>query len=144
VRLAILLIGQFDPMQEARVAEVRLRSDTVYLRGLSATEAREYLQKTVGRCFDDAAADAAVRSPAARNFLDLQEYLIGLMDRALMNGSERVTADIVGEREAEQAEIIDRNALLKAALGKRKRDFGSAQSNGSAQSKEAICQASVG
>lgn len=120
LRVAMVLIGQFDPMQEARVSEVRLRSDTVYLRGLSASEASEYIERTVGRSFEPEAADMASRSPAGRNFLDLQEYLIGLMARAMMTGLARVTTGLIGETESEQADTADRNEMLKAALSKRR------------------------
>ena len=110
---AVVLIGQSDPMNKAGVSEVRLRSDTVHLQGLTANEVRKYVEKTVGRVFSGKAIKAISLLPESENYLDLQSVLLSLMARALIEGHEEVQYDDVlkefgGEQFAslEKADIV--------------------------------------
>lgn len=87
-----VLVGQYDPMRKRGVDEVRLRSDSAHMKGLSTAEAREYVSATVGEHIDADALDALSRLPAARNYLDLQEAVITVMGKALAMGQDKVTA----------------------------------------------------
>lgn len=87
-----VMIGQYDPMRKKYVDEVRLRSDTVFMKGLTDSEVREYIRGTVGRHFDADAVEAAARLSCSRNYLDLQEMLLHLMGRAVELGGKSVTS----------------------------------------------------
>lgn len=87
---SVVLIGQSDPMNKAGVSEVRLRSDTVHLRGLSADEIRNFARKTVGSVFSHKAIEAVSLLPEAENYLELQAVLLRLMGRALAEGRKEV------------------------------------------------------
>jgi type II secretory pathway predicted ATPase ExeA len=87
----VVMVGQYDPMRKRYVDEVRLRTDTVIMKGLTQAEACGYVKATVGRCFEDDAAEAVSRLETARNFLDLQEAIVHLMARAMQHGQKKVT-----------------------------------------------------
>jgi len=91
--LAVVLIGQFDKLKTANLAECHrgVRSDTYKLQGLAPSEARLYVNETVGECFEPEAVKALSELPDARNFLDLQEAIITLMQAGLSSGTKRVT-----------------------------------------------------
>jgi type II secretory pathway predicted ATPase ExeA len=86
-----ILVGQYDPMSKKGVDEVRLRSDSVLMKGLAASEVVDYVKGTVGDHFDADAIDALSRVGTSRNFLELQEACVTLMERALAMGETRVT-----------------------------------------------------
>lgn len=88
----VVMIGQYDPMRKRYVDEVRLRTDTVFMKGLTSSEIKAYIKGTVGKYFADDAAEAIADLDSARNFLDLQEILINLMAKALQNGTRKVTS----------------------------------------------------
>lgn len=88
----VVMVGQFDPMRKRNVDEVRLRTDTVQMRGLTDSEVREYVKNTVGKHFETDALDAVSRLGGARNFLDLQDILIVLLGKAVEYGQKKVTA----------------------------------------------------
>jgi uncharacterized NAD-dependent epimerase/dehydratase family protein len=73
------------------VDEVRLRTDSVKMKGLTQDEARQYIMQTVGKSFDEDAAEAVSRLEVARNFGELQEAIIHLMARALQHGLKKVS-----------------------------------------------------
>jgi type II secretory pathway predicted ATPase ExeA len=87
-----VLVGQYDPTHKKGVREMGLRSDPISMKGLSTGEAREYVQATVGEHFEPDAIEAFSRLDAARNFLECQEALVAVMEKALATGSKRVTA----------------------------------------------------
>ncbi len=87
----VLMIGQYDPMTKRGVDEVRLRTDTVKMKGLAPIEAKQYVLQTVGKNFEDDAAEALSRLEVANNYGELQEAIINLMNRALQHGSKKVT-----------------------------------------------------
>lgn len=91
--LAVVLIGQFDKLKTANLAECHrgVRSDTYKLQGLAPSEARLYVNETVGECFEPEAVKALSELPDARNFLDLQEAIITLMQAGLSSGTKKVT-----------------------------------------------------
>lgn len=88
----VVMVGQYDPMRKRNVDEVRLRTDTVHMKGLTDSEVREYVKNTVGRHFEADASEALSRLPGTRNFLDLQEVLLNLLGRAIEFGLKKVTA----------------------------------------------------
>lgn len=88
----VVMVGQYDPMRKKHVDEVRLRSDIVYMKGLTESEIREYIKNTAGKHFEADALDAISRLNNARNFLDLQEILINLLGKAVELGQKKVTA----------------------------------------------------
>jgi type II secretory pathway predicted ATPase ExeA len=85
---AVILVGQSDCVQKAGLAEVRLRTETVHMHGLTAGEVREYVAGTVGARFEPGAVEAVAAHSGARNYLDLQELLIGV----LADGRDQATA----------------------------------------------------
>ncbi|MEK6744262.1 MAG: AAA family ATPase [Nitrospirota bacterium] len=87
----VVMVGQYDPMSKRYVDEVRLRTDSVKLKGLTRDESKQYLLQTVGKSFEDDAAEAISRLEVARNFGTLQEAAINLMGRAMQHGSKKVT-----------------------------------------------------
>lgn len=87
----VVMVGQYDPMRKRYVDEVRLRTDTVGMRGTTPAEAKDFVLHTVGRHFEDDAAEALGRLDVARNFLDLQEAIITLMARAMQHGRRQVS-----------------------------------------------------
>lgn len=91
--LSVILIGQFDKLKTANLAECHrgMRSDTYKLQGLAPSEARNYINETVGQNFEPEAVKATSELAEARNFLDLQEAVITLMQAALSNGTKMVT-----------------------------------------------------
>lgn len=88
--LSIILIGQFDKLKTSNLQEVRLRTDTYKLKGLAPSEVVRYINETVGDHFEDEAIKAISELPVAKNFLELQEALVTLMDSALRNSSKKV------------------------------------------------------
>ena len=92
---AVVFIGQSDPMNKAGVSEVRLRSDTVHLQGLTVNEVKKYVEETIGRVFSSKAIKAISLLPESENYLDLQSILLSLMGRALAEGHAEVQYDDV-------------------------------------------------
>jgi len=89
---SVIMISQYDPMRGKAVEEMKLRSDTVQMQGLTAAETREYVRMTVGKHFEDDAIEAVGEVSYAQNFLDLQIGIVGFMVRALSDGREKVQA----------------------------------------------------
>lgn len=87
----VVMIGQYDPMRKKYVDEVRLRSDTVFMKGLTDSEVREYVRNTVGKSFEPDAIEAVSRLTGNRNYLDLQEIVLALMSKALELGQKKVS-----------------------------------------------------
>ncbi len=94
---AVILIGQSDCTQRAGLSEVRLRTETVHMHGLTKSEVAAYIAQTVGRAFSAEASARIAALPGSQNYLDLQEILIGCMANALAEGRDQVeTADVDG------------------------------------------------
>ena len=93
----IVLIGQSDPMNRAGVSEVRLRTDMIRMQGLSANEAGHYVKSILGKHCSVAAADLIGDLPQARNYLELQEVCIHLLNTALAAGRDQVLEEDVKE-----------------------------------------------
>lgn len=117
--LTIVLIGQRDPLAVPALEEVALRTKTVRLAGLSEEEARTYIANTVGRVWDDAAAQALAGDQAARNYLDFQEAIIASMDQALAEGRKRVElSDVYHATGAGLRGMIEAAGLTQAEVAK--------------------------
>jgi type II secretory pathway predicted ATPase ExeA len=111
----IILVAQSDPMNRAGVSEVRLRSDLVRMQGMSANEAGHYIRSTVGKHFDAAAVDALAELPQARNYLELQEVAIELLNTALADGREQVNSEDVKRISCQQPQPVPKTAPRKQA-----------------------------
>lgn len=132
----IVLVAQSDPMNRAGVSEVQLRSDVVYMQGLSANEAAHYVRSTIGKHFDEAAIEALAELPPARNYLELQGLCIELLNIALAAGRDQVTVDDVrsistpdaapiprGQARSKQAAApVSGTSALKSVLDRRTGD----------------------
>lgn len=115
-----VLLGQSDPMNKPGVAEVRLRSDTVRMHGLSKKEIAGYVREVMGRVFEDDAAGAVSQLSATDNFLDLQNRLIALMGSAAVAGRDTVTIEDIMESGKEEKAYIpgpDKDRKQTARLG---------------------------
>lgn len=93
----VVFVGQSDPMTKAGVSEVRLRSDSVYMQGLTGSEITAYITDTVGSLFSENVAEDVAAMSGARNFLDLQDRIYTLMARAVVNGRDHVVKEDVAE-----------------------------------------------
>ena len=124
----VIMLGQCDPMRKPGVDEVRLRTDTIYMKGLTQCEAKGYTTEVVGKCFEDAAIEALSRLKSARNFLDLQEMLVALMEKALEYGHKKVTPfeifdmfggglkELIKDADISLAELSDATGISKATI----------------------------
>ncbi|MEN6375353.1 MAG: ATP-binding protein [Smithella sp.] len=91
----VILVAQSDPMNRAGVSEVRLRTDMVRMQGLSANEAEHYVKSTVGKHFTEEALELLSDLPQVRNFLELQELCVHLLNIALADGRDQVSEEDV-------------------------------------------------
>jgi type II secretory pathway predicted ATPase ExeA len=87
----VIMVGQYDPLKKRHVDEVRLRSSSVTMKGLTDREVLAYVDATVGDRFEASAVVALARLDGSRMYLDLQEILINLMASALQRGKKLVT-----------------------------------------------------
>ena len=116
---AVVLIGQSDPMNKAGVSEVRLRSDTVHLQGLTVNEIENYVKKTVGRVFSTKAIKAISLLPESENYLDLQSVLLRLMGRASAEGHGEVQYDdVLKEFGSEQIASLEKADIVSLTNAK--------------------------
>jgi hypothetical protein len=93
----IIFVGQSNPMNKAGVAEVRLRSDSVQMQGLTDKEIRAYMEDTLGGMFSQEAVDDVALMPDARNFLNLQSIMLDLLSSAVSNGRDSVIREDVDQ-----------------------------------------------
>ena len=124
----VIMLGQCDPMRKPGVDEVRLRTDTIYMKGLTQCEAKGYATEVVGKCFEDAAIEALSRLKSARNFLDLQDMLVALMEKALEYGHKKVTPfeifdmfggglkELIRDADISLTELSDATGISKATI----------------------------
>ena len=124
----VIMLGQCDPMRKPGVDEVRLRTDTIYMKGLTQCEAKGYTTEVVGKCFEDAAIEALSRLKSARNFLDLQETIVALMEKALEYGHKKVTPfeifdmfggglkELIRDADISLTELADATGISKATI----------------------------
>jgi type II secretory pathway predicted ATPase ExeA len=113
---SVVLVGQSDPMNKPGVAEVRLRTDSVQMHGLSAREIQHYLQITVGAVFSEEAAAEVARQPNTSNFLDLQHLLVQAMGRALAAGRDKVESEDVCSEASKQRAATKGKIRVKNAV----------------------------
>ncbi len=110
---SVVLVGQSDPMAKRGVSEVRLRSDSVFMRGLTQAEVAGYVQATVGKVFTDDAIQRVAGLTESTNFLDLQEVLVCLMGDMLATGAEQITESAVDAMFSIAQESVPRVAVKK-------------------------------
>ena len=91
--LGILLLGQRD--NTARIDEVRLRADHLWLEGLTPAEARRAIGAALGKAIESQAAARLSKSPYARNWLDLQALADACLADALSHAERSVTVGAV-------------------------------------------------
>lgn len=124
----VVMLGQCDPMRKPGVDEVRLRTDTIYMKGLTQAEIGGYANEVVGKCFEDGAIEALSRLKPARNFLDLQDIIVSLMGKALEYGHKKVTPfeifdmfggglkELIRDANITLAELADATGISKATI----------------------------
>lgn len=83
----VLLLSQ-RPL--GAVPEVALRTDSVRLAGLSATEAAAALRSALAGCADEDAMEALARRPEAANWLDLRALADRAAEAAAARGARRI------------------------------------------------------
>ena len=91
--LGIALIGQRDKTRD--IDEVRLRSDQLWLEGLTQKEITLAVRAATGKLFNDAAMQAIVDSGAGANWLDLQAVVDACLAAAKAQGFSRIDARCV-------------------------------------------------
>jgi type II secretory pathway predicted ATPase ExeA len=116
----VIMVGQFNPFRQPGLDEVRLRTDRVEMRGLLPKEIKEYIGHTVGRCFEDDAAEAVGRiTGCAQNFLELQHLLCRLLDTALRHGHKKVRAiDVFAATGGGLAEVLKKADISQADIAR--------------------------
>jgi type II secretory pathway predicted ATPase ExeA len=115
----IIMLAQYNPMRKPGVDEVRLRTDTINLKGLTGSEIKTYIKTTVGRYFDTEAIDAITELENARNYLELRAMLVDLMAKALQNGSKNVTClDVFELYGGGLAQVIKRAGITQSEIEK--------------------------
>lgn len=87
----VVMVGQYDPMTKRGVDEVRLRTDTVKMKGLAPAEAKSYISQVMGKHFEEDAAEALSRLDISNLYGELQGAIVNLLNRALQHGSKKVT-----------------------------------------------------
>lgn len=105
---SVVLVGQSDPMAKRGVSEVRLRSDSVHMRGLTRAEVAGYVKATVGRVFTDGAVQRFASLAESSNFLELQELLVCLMGDMMGAGEDEVSETAVEEMFSVHQETVPR------------------------------------
>ncbi len=123
--LGIILVGQKDKMQG--VDEVRLRSDPLWLEGLSASEAAIALSRVVGKVADKEAIARLASGTDARNWLDLQALVDACLARTIARGETTITAECVddllspaNQQSAPAVKAPDQDAVNAALKGGRR------------------------
>lgn len=119
---SVIMPGQSNPLEKAGVSELRLRSDAVYMTGLSTAEILGYLGATVGSILESGVPELIAQRQESRNFLDLQKTVLSGMFAAMTAGRKAVSAGDVGavvEKQAETVEMKPRKGVLAAVLQKR-------------------------
>ena len=91
--LGIVLIGQHDKTRG--IDEVRLRSDQLWLEGLSTKEIAAAVRSATGQLFDAAAVQAIANSGQGTNWLDLQAIVDACLVAAKAQGLARIDAQCV-------------------------------------------------
>lgn len=95
--LSVVLIGQSDAMSRAGLSEVRLRSDTVRMGGLTPAECTRYTGDTLGEIVHPEAREKIAAIPECRNYLDLQSLLIRAMAQAMAAGRSEVLPEDIAD-----------------------------------------------
>ena len=129
----VVLVGQSDPMTRPGVSEVRLRTDCVRMHGLSTDEAAGYVKATLGKHFEQTAIEALATMPQAKNFLELQDLCIAVLNQAFAAGHDRVSIEDVRAISSDNQTVLPRsltrskassavsgNDALKSALSRRR------------------------
>ena len=103
--LGVVLIGQRDPTHA--VDEVRLRSDRLWMEGLTEREAKRALEAALGSVVEPQAAGLVSKHSGARNWLGLIESAERCLAQAAAKGTRRVTVQVARDAlgaAAEEAE----------------------------------------
>jgi len=110
---SVVLVAQSDPMMKPGVSEVRLRSDTVHMQGLTTDEISGYTRSTVGEIFTDDAINKIAELLEARNFLNLQNMLVSLMAGMIYSSAEKVDMDAVINEFDNNAKVMKKRPAVK-------------------------------
>ena len=112
----VLFVGQRD--RTANIAEVRLRTERVVLRGLAASEASEGLRLAYGGKLSDAAREEIAER--WRNWLDVQDAAETALEAAVARGATRAETDDVPERRTVARQRPPTDADVQSAIAKRR------------------------
>ncbi len=118
---SVILVCQSNPMNKPGVSEVRLRSDSIQMSGLSRDEITAFTSQSVGSVFDNEAIEAISQLQNSHNYEDLKAILVRLMETALFAGKKQVSIDDVeisfgtGNLEV----LRKRKGISKAALAEK-------------------------
>ena len=89
---SVIMVSQYDPMSGKVVEEMKRRSDTVQMQGLTVAETREYVSMTVGKHFEADAIEAIGEVSYSRNFLDIQIGIVSFMVWSISFGRDILQA----------------------------------------------------
>lgn len=92
---SVILVGQSDPMNKPGVSEVKLRADSVQMKGLSPEEVEGFVSRSLKSSITPEAAIAIANLPGCHNFEDTKALLFRLMENALLAGRRQVLLDDV-------------------------------------------------
>lgn len=90
---SIILVCQSDPLNKPGVSEVRLRSDSINMKGLSQREVAEFVSSSMGAVIEEKAVQEISKLPGSTNYEDLKALLFSLMENAWLAGRRQVTVD---------------------------------------------------
>ena len=119
--LGIVLLGQQDPTHA--VDEVRLRSDRLWMEGLTRAEAKRALESALGSVIEPQAAGLVSKHSGARNWLGLIEAADRCLAAAAVKGGRRIDAQTVRDAlgaprdEAEEERPADGRAVSNYLRG---------------------------
>ena len=91
--IGVVLIGQHDKTRG--IDEVRLRSDQLWLEGLTTQEIASAMRGAAGKVFDSGAVQAIADSGQAANWLDLQAIVDACLAAAKARGLARIDSRCV-------------------------------------------------
>lgn len=116
--LGVIMMGQRDSSQN--IDEIRLRSDRVWLEGLTQAEAKLALEQAVGSALEPDALQALAAAPAPRRtWLDLQCAVDQALALALAAGHHRVTlADAVQATGAGLQALAQASGISQAEIAR--------------------------
>ncbi|MFQ5800885.1 MAG: AAA family ATPase [Candidatus Hydrothermarchaeales archaeon] len=114
----VVFCSQCEQLHSKDLREIRIRTDTLTMEGMSQKEARLYIEETVGERFDTDAADALTRC-AHKTPMGVREAAIRCMQKALEYGRKQVeTIDVLEALKGGMKEVARSYGLSDGELSK--------------------------